>query len=47
MPTIVTVGRGVADPENQVIEVKDRRTGEKQEIALDGAVEAIRTLVEG
>ncbi len=47
VPTIVTVGRGVADPENRVIEVKDRRTGEKQEVALDGAVEALRAIVQG
>lgn len=47
VPTIVTVGRGVADPEHQVIEVKDRRSGEKQEIALEGAVEALRAIVAG
>lgn len=44
VPTIVTVGRGVADG---VIEVKDRRTGERQELALENAAEAIRTLVAG
>lgn len=38
VPTIVTVGRGVVDG---VIEVKDRRTGEKSELTLDGAVEAL------
>ncbi|AIY17100.1 proline--tRNA ligase [Pimelobacter simplex] len=46
-PTIVTVGRGVADPDNQVIEVKDRRTGERQELALDGAVAALSAIVRG
>ncbi|WP_182380329.1 proline--tRNA ligase [Nocardioides sp. WS12] len=38
VPTIVTVGRGVVDG---VIEVKDRRTGEKSELTLEGAVEAL------
>ncbi len=42
VPTIVTVGRGVAEG---VIEVKDRRTGEKQEVALDAAVEALAGIV--
>jgi len=45
VPTIVTVGRGIADPDNRVIEVKDRRTGERQEIALDGAVDALAAIV--
>ncbi|AEA26829.1 proline--tRNA ligase [Pseudonocardia benzenivorans] len=35
VPTIVVVGRGLADGK---IEVKDRRSGEREEIALDGAV---------
>jgi len=35
VPTIVVAGRGLA---NGVIEVKDRRTGERVEIPLDGAV---------
>ena len=35
MPTIVVVGRGLA---NGVIEVKDRRSGERQEIAVESAV---------
>ncbi len=47
VPTIVTVGRGVADPDNRVIEVKDRRTGERQEVALDGAVDALVGIVRG
>jgi prolyl-tRNA synthetase len=41
VPTIVTVGRGVADPDNQVVEVKDRRTGERREVALAGAAAEI------
>nr|WP_298321852.1 proline--tRNA ligase [Haloactinopolyspora sp.] len=35
VPTIVVVGRGLADG---VIEVKDRRSGERREVALDAAV---------
>ncbi|WP_246591645.1 proline--tRNA ligase [Nocardioides daeguensis] len=35
VPTIVTVGRGVADG---VIEVKDRRTGERNDVAVADAV---------
>ena len=34
VPTIVTVGRGVADG---TIEVKDRRTGERTDVALADA----------
>jgi prolyl-tRNA synthetase len=44
VPTIVTVGRGLADG---VIEVKDRRTGEKTEVALDDAVDHLIALVRG
>jgi prolyl-tRNA synthetase len=47
VPTIVTVGRGVADPDNRVIEIKDRRTGERQEVALDDAVTALTAIVRG
>ncbi|WGX94785.1 proline--tRNA ligase [Nocardioides sp. L-11A] len=47
VPTIVTVGRGVADPDNRVIEVKDRRTGERQELPLVSAVGEIQALVRG
>ena len=35
VPTIVTVGRGLADG---VIEVKDRRTGEREDVPVDDAV---------
>ena len=35
VPTIVVVGRGLA---NGVVEVKDRRSGERVEVALDAAV---------
>ena len=36
VPTIVVVGRGLA---SGVIEVKDRRTGERTEVAVASAVE--------
>jgi prolyl-tRNA synthetase len=39
VPTIVVVGRGLA---SGVIEVKDRRTGERTEVALGSAVEHLR-----
>ena len=38
VPTIVVVGRGLADG---VIEVKDRRSGDRREVAVDAAVEEI------
>ncbi|NYJ02020.1 prolyl-tRNA synthetase [Nocardioides thalensis] len=44
VPTIVTVGRGVADG---VIEVKDRRTGEKSEVPLADAAASLADLVRG
>ncbi|MDQ6524251.1 proline--tRNA ligase [Nocardioides sp. LHD-245] len=47
VPTIVTVGRGVADPDNRVVEIKDRRTGERHEVALAGAVDALVGIVRG
>ena len=34
IPTIAVVGRGVADETNPTIEVKDRRTGDRQDIAI-------------
>ncbi|WP_370943344.1 proline--tRNA ligase [Amycolatopsis sp. cg5] len=36
VPTILVVGRGLA---NGVVEVKDRRTGDREEIAVDSVVE--------
>jgi prolyl-tRNA synthetase len=42
VPTILVVGRGLA---NGVVEVKDRRTGEREEIAVDGVVEHLVKLV--
>ncbi len=38
VPTIVVVGKGLADG---VVELKDRRTGERAELAADGALEAV------
>jgi prolyl-tRNA synthetase len=42
VPTIVVVGRGLA---SGVIEVKDRKSGERTEIAVDEAVAHLTTLV--
>ena len=42
VPTIVVVGRGLA---NGVVEVKDRRTGERTEVAVDDAVRHLTELV--
>ncbi len=39
VPTIAVVGRGVADEANPVIEVKDRRTGEREDVPLADAVD--------
>jgi prolyl-tRNA synthetase len=44
VPTIVVVGRGLA---NGLVEVKDRRSGERTEIPVDGAVEYLAALVRG
>jgi prolyl-tRNA synthetase len=38
IPTIAIVGRGLADEANPTIEVKDRATGARQDIALADAV---------
>ncbi|GAA6526526.1 proline--tRNA ligase [Intrasporangium sp. DVR] len=38
VPTIIVVGRGLADGK---VEIKDRRSGERREVALDGIVEAV------
>lgn len=44
VPTIVVVGRGLA---NGVVEVKDRATGERTEVAVDEAVTHLVDLVRG
>ncbi|MBV9832576.1 MAG: proline--tRNA ligase, partial [Marmoricola sp.] len=44
VPTIVTVGRGLADGN---VEVKDRRSGERTDVPLAGAVEHLVGVVRG
>jgi prolyl-tRNA synthetase len=44
MPTIVTVGRGLAQG---VVEVRDRATGERAEVPVDGAAAAVLAAVRG
>ncbi|MGH3435559.1 MAG: proline--tRNA ligase [Sciscionella sp.] len=44
VPTIVVVGRGLA---NGVVEVKDRRTGDRTEVSVGEAVEQLVALVHG
>ncbi len=44
VPTIVVVGRGLADG---VVEVKDRRTGDRENVPVDAASEHIASLVRG
>jgi len=42
VPTIVIVGRGLADG---VVEVKDRRTGDRHDVTIDKAVSELRTAI--
>ena len=42
VPTIVTVGRGLA---RGVVEVRDRATGDRADVAVDGAADHIADLV--
>ena len=44
VPTIVVVGRGLADG---TIEVKDRRSGERRDVAVDSAVAEVVAEVRG
>ena len=44
VPTIVVVGKGL---ESGVVEIKDRRSGERREVAVDSAVEEIVTEIGG
>ncbi|MEU5693973.1 proline--tRNA ligase [Actinosynnema sp. NPDC020468] len=44
VPTILVVGRGLA---NGLVEVKDRRTGDREEVALDAAVQHLVDVVRG
>ena len=42
VPTIVTVGRGLADG---IVEVRDRRTGEREDVPVAAAVARITEIV--
>jgi prolyl-tRNA synthetase len=44
VPTIVVVGKGLADG---VIEVKDRATGERENVSVDGVVKHVLDVVRG
>ena len=44
VPTIVVVGRGLADG---VVEVKDRRSGERADVSLDDAVDHLASIAGG
>jgi prolyl-tRNA synthetase len=44
VPTIVVVGRGLADG---VVEIKDRATGEREEVAVDAVVDRLVEVVRG
>jgi prolyl-tRNA synthetase len=44
VPTIVVIGRGLAGGK---VEIKDRRSGERREVALDSAVESVLAEVRG
>ena len=41
IPTIVVVGRGLADGK---VELKDRRTGEREDVALDAILDRLQSL---
>ena len=44
MPTIVVVGRGLADG---VVEVKDRASGEREDVPAERVVDHVVALVRG
>ena len=44
VPTIVVVGRGLADG---VVEVKDRRSGDREDVALTDVVAHLQAIVAG
>jgi len=44
VPTIVVIGRGLADG---TVELKDRASGERREVAVDGIVDAVVAEVRG
>ena len=43
VPTIVVVGKSLG--ESGTVEVKDRRTGEREDVAVDGVVDHLVALV--
>jgi prolyl-tRNA synthetase len=45
VPMIVVVGRGIADDGTGTIEVKDRKTGERVDVAVDEAVAHLKALL--
>jgi prolyl-tRNA synthetase len=45
VPTIVVVGRGIADDGSGTVEIKDRKSGERTDIAVDDAVEYLAAQV--
>ena len=47
VPTIVVVGRGVDEDGTGSIEVKDRASGEREDVDLDGAVDHLVAVVRG
>jgi prolyl-tRNA synthetase len=44
VPTIVVVGRGVGDDGTGTVELKDRRSGERTDVPIDGVIDEIRRL---
>ncbi len=44
VPTIVVVGRGLVDG---TVEVKDRASGEREQVAVDAVVEHVVAVVRG
>ena len=44
VPTIVVIGRGLTDG---MVELKDRASGERREVAVDGIVDAVVAEVRG
>jgi prolyl-tRNA synthetase len=47
VPTILVVGRGVADEDHPTVEVKDRRTGEREDIPLADTIPHLLAVVRG
>jgi prolyl-tRNA synthetase len=45
VPTIVVVGRGIADDGSGTVELKDRRTGERVDVAVDDLVAQLTHLI--